>query len=114
MGSTTGQGAFMPRFFRLGTVVALSVGALTAASAVAVAAPAAHPSGPPAGSEFHQTNLVADQASAGAVITDSTMLNPWGLAFSATGPLWVSDNNSGLATIYSIPAGGTTITKAGL
>ena len=104
----------MPRFVRPGALVALTIGALTVASTVAVAAPAEHPSSPPAGSEFHQTNLVADQASAGAVITDPTMLNPWGLAFSATGPLWASDNNSGLATIYSIPAGGTTITKAGL
>jgi uncharacterized protein (TIGR03118 family) len=104
----------MPRFVRLGTLTALTVGALTAASAVAGATPAWHPSGPPAGSEFHQTNLVADQASAGAVLTDPTMLNPWGFAFSATSPLWVSDNNSGLATLYSIPAGGTTVTKAGL
>ncbi|HEX4701015.1 MAG TPA: TIGR03118 family protein [Pseudonocardiaceae bacterium] len=105
----------MPRYVRLGTLAALTVvGALTAASAGAVATPAAHPTWIPAGSEFHQTNLVADQASAGAVITDPTMLNPWGLTFSATSPLWVSDNNSGLATIYSIPAGGTTITKAGL
>jgi uncharacterized protein (TIGR03118 family) len=103
----------MPRFVRLGTLTALTVGALTAASAVAGATPAWHP-GPPAGSEFHQTNLVADQASAGAVLTDPTMLNPWGFAFSATSPLWVSDNNSGLATLYSIPAGGTTVTKAGL
>jgi len=49
----------VPRFLRLGTVTALTVGALTAASVAAVAAPAHHPSGPPAGSEFHQTNLVA-------------------------------------------------------
>jgi len=104
----------MPRLFRLGTLAALTVGALAAASAAAVAAPADHPFSPPAGSEFHQTNLVADQASAGAVITDPTMLNPWGLAFSATSALWVSDNNSGLATLYSIPAGGATATKAGL
>jgi uncharacterized protein (TIGR03118 family) len=93
-------------------LVTLTVGGLAAASAVAVAAPAQHQS--LTGREFHQTNLVADRASAGAVITDPTMLNPWGLALSATSPLWVSDNNSGLATIYSIPAGGTTVTKAGL
>jgi uncharacterized protein (TIGR03118 family) len=115
MAAQTGKGILVHRFFKLGTLAVLTVGALTAASAVAVAAPAEHPSWrPAAGSEFHQTNLVADQASAGAVITDPTMLNPWGLAFSATSPLWVSDNNSGLATIYSIPAGGTTVTKAGL
>jgi uncharacterized protein (TIGR03118 family) len=79
-----------------------------------VAAPAGHPFSPPAGSKFVQTNLVSDTAGKGAVIVDPTMLNPWGLALSATSPLWVSDNNSGLATVYSIPAGGTTVTKAGL
>jgi uncharacterized protein (TIGR03118 family) len=104
----------MSRAFRLGTLAALTVGALTAASAVAVAAPADHQWGPPAGSKFHQTNLIADQASAGAVLTDPTMLNPWGFAFSPTSPLWVSDNNSGLGTLYSIPAGGATATKVGL
>jgi len=97
-----------------GLVVALPVTATATTPAAqhgsAVAAPAWHP----AGSEFHQTNLVADQASAGAVITDPQALNPWGFAFSATSPLWVSDNNSGLATLYSIPPGGTTVTKAGL
>jgi uncharacterized protein (TIGR03118 family) len=90
-----------------------TAGALTAASAVAVAAPDGH-HGPAAGSEFHQTNLVSDRASTGAVLTDPTMLNPWGFAFSPTSPLWVSDNNSGLGTLYAIPAGGTTVTKAGL
>jgi uncharacterized protein (TIGR03118 family) len=107
----------MPRFFRLGTLATLTVGALTAATAAtaaAVAAPARHPFSPPAGSKFVQTNLVSDTAGKGAVIVDPTMLNPWGLALSATSPLWVSDNNSGLATVYSIPAGGTTVTKAGL
>jgi len=114
MASTTGKGTFMPRFARLGTLTALTVGALTAASAVAGATTPAWHAGPPAGSEFHQTNLVADQASAGAVLTDPTMVNPWGLAFSATSPLWVADNNSGLSTLYAIPPGGTTITKAAL
>jgi len=63
---------------------------------------------------YHQTNLIADTSAGGAQLVDPSMLNPWGLAFSATSPLWVSDNNSGLATIYSIPAGGTSVTKAGL
>jgi uncharacterized protein (TIGR03118 family) len=104
----------MPRFFRLGALATLTVGALSAASAVAVAAPAGTTAHHFTGSEFHQTNLVSDLASEGAVVTDPGLLNAWGLAFSATSPLWVSGNNSGLATIYPIPAGGTTATKAGL
>jgi uncharacterized protein (TIGR03118 family) len=106
----------MPRLVRPGILATLTVAALTAATVVAVAAPASaqHVYGPPPGSEFTQTNLIADQASAGAVVTDPGLQNAWGLAFSATSPLWVSDNNSGLATIYSIPAGGLKATKAGL
>lgn len=116
MASGTGKGTFMHRFVRPGILATLTVGALTAATVVAVAAPAQaqHTYGPPPGSEFTQTNLIADQASAKAVLTDPDLQNAWGLAASATSPLWVSDNNNGLATLYSIPAGGLTATKAAL
>lgn len=116
MASGTGKGTFMHRFVRPGILATLTVGALTAATVVAVAAPAQaqHTFGPPPGSEFTQTNLISDQASAKAVITDPDLQNSWGLAASATSPLWVSDNNNGLATLYSIPAGGMTATKAAL
>lgn len=63
---------------------------------------------------FIQTNLVSDLASEGAVLTDPNLQNPWGLALSGTSPLWVSDNAAGVATLYQIPAGGTTVTKFGL
>ena len=41
---------------------------------------------------------------------DPNLVNPWGIAFSPAGPFWISDNHSGVATVYdaqgrSLPAG---------
>lgn len=47
------------------------------------------------------TLLFSDLADAGALKTDSHLVNPWGLAFSGTGIAWVSDNGTGLATTYT-------------
>ncbi len=33
--------------------------------------------------------------------TDPDLVNPWGVSFSATSPFWVSDNNSGVSTLYN-------------
>src|SRR5262249_31538179 len=49
---------------------------------------------------YQQTNLVSDLASppgGAAERTDPNLKNPWGIAFSATGPFWVSYQNTGLA-----------------
>jgi uncharacterized protein (TIGR03118 family) len=48
---------------------------------------------------FLQTNLVSDIAGI-AQHTDPNLINPWGLAAGPGGPFWVSDNNSGLSTLY--------------
>jgi uncharacterized protein (TIGR03118 family) len=31
---------------------------------------------------------------------DNQLINPWGLALSPTGPFWISDNGTGLSTLY--------------
>jgi len=49
---------------------------------------------------YYQHNLVSDLPGT-ADFTDTNLVNPWGVAFSATGPFWVSDNHTGLSTIYS-------------
>ena len=36
-------------------------------------------------------------------------MNPWGLALGPATPLWVADNNAGVATIYTINVGGTKV-----
>ncbi len=61
---------------------------------------------------YIQHNLVADTPG-NADVTDANLVNPWGIAASATGPFWISDNGSGLATVYSTN-GSTTISIASL
>src|SRR5258708_5444974 len=49
---------------------------------------------------YHRTNLVSDLAGI-AAHTDADLVNPWGLARSATSPWWVADNGTGKSTIYN-------------
>lgn len=51
-------------------------------------------------SAYQQINLVSDVAGQ-AQVTDPNLVNPWGLSYSAVGPLWVSDNGTDLTTLYS-------------
>jgi uncharacterized protein (TIGR03118 family) len=48
---------------------------------------------------YKQTNLVADQAGQ-ALKTDPNLINPWGVAFDPGGAFWISDNGTGLSTLY--------------
>jgi len=49
---------------------------------------------------YTQTNLVSDVVGA-AQTHDRSLVNPWGLARSATSPWWVADNNTGDSTLYT-------------
>ena len=49
---------------------------------------------------FTQTNLVSDIPGL-AKTTDPDLVNPWGVSFGPTSPFWVSDNRTGLATLYN-------------
>src|SRR3982074_1291555 len=49
---------------------------------------------------FQQTNLVSDVPGL-APTTDPNLVNPWGLARSATSPWWVADNHTGVSTLYT-------------
>ena len=51
---------------------------------------------------FNQFNLVSDGAVT-AVITDPNLVNAWGISESPMSPFWISDNGTGLATLYSVP-----------
>lgn len=53
---------------------------------------------------FAQTDLVSD-ISGLAAITDSSLKNSWGVSESATSPFWVSDQGTGVATLYSVTGG---------
>ena len=52
-----------------------------------------------------QTNLVSDIPGL-AKLTDPDLVNAWGISFGPTSPFWISDNGTGLATLYSVPGSG--------
>jgi uncharacterized protein (TIGR03118 family) len=54
--------------------------------------------GPP--QHYQQKNLVSDIPGLAAA-TDAHLVNPWGLARSATSPWWVADNGTGVSTVYN-------------
>lgn len=63
----------------------------------------------PARADIIQTNLVTDDQSVNqAKITDPNLVNPWGISSSPAnpsgpmGPFWVSDNGTGVSTLYSV------------
>jgi uncharacterized protein (TIGR03118 family) len=47
-----------------------------------------------------QTNLVSDLPGV-AQVQDKNLVNPWGISESGGSPFWISDNNSGLSTLYA-------------
>jgi uncharacterized protein (TIGR03118 family) len=49
---------------------------------------------------YLQQNLVSD-LSGMAPVTDSALVNPWGLVSTSASPWWVADNGTGLSTLYS-------------
>jgi uncharacterized protein (TIGR03118 family) len=53
-----------------------------------------------AGTAVMQTNLTSDLAGV-AANQDPNLINPWGLAASARGPFWASDNGTGVSTLYN-------------
>jgi uncharacterized protein (TIGR03118 family) len=61
-----------------------------------------------AGGVYVQTNLVSNVQGM-AQVTDPNLRDPWGIAFSTTGPFWISDQasnvgGSSVATVYSATA----------
>ncbi len=59
-----------------------------------------------------QTNLVSNQSGV-ATLTDPNLVNPWGVSYSPSSPFWVSDNGTGVATLYTVNSADVP-TKAGL
>ncbi|MGI9087487.1 MAG: TIGR03118 family protein [Chthoniobacterales bacterium] len=49
---------------------------------------------------YLQTNLVSDLPGM-AAHTDPNLVNPWGIASSATSPFWVADNHAGVSSLYN-------------
>ena len=81
-----------------------------AALTLLIAAPGHADSPPP---RFTEVDQVSNQPGA-AKLTDANVVNAWGLALSPTSPLWVANNGTNTATLYSGGVGGATVTKVGL
>ena len=54
----------------------------------------------PARAQYVQTNLVSNIPGL-ALHEDADLTNPWGISSGAATPFWVSDNGSGLSTLYN-------------
>jgi hypothetical protein len=52
------------------------------------------------GQHYTQTNLVANTAGV-APVTDPQLVNPWGISRSSSSPWWISDNGTGVSTLYT-------------
>src|SRR5262249_8371349 len=88
-----------------------AMAALAVVAAMALGAGSAAANGMHHG--FRQINLVSD-IHGKAQITDNNLVNPWGLAFGPTTPLWVNDNGSNVATLYAGGVGTTPVSKVPL
>jgi uncharacterized protein (TIGR03118 family) len=79
----------------------LLTAALSLATGLSIAMPGvAANAGDSAEGAFHQTNLVSDLPGMAAV-TDPNLVNPWGITAGPATPMWVSDNNAGVSTLYN-------------
>ncbi|TMF60002.1 MAG: TIGR03118 family protein [Chloroflexi bacterium] len=81
------------RLRRLTLAIALAAAGLLSLSAIGAGAGAGK-------TAFTQTNLVSNRADQGASVIDPSLRNPWGISASATSPMWVSDNGTGVTTLY--------------
>jgi uncharacterized protein (TIGR03118 family) len=98
-----GRPTHLPAWLRAALLCTLMAGSLAAANSYLV------------------HNLVSDLPDT-ADHVDSNLVNPWGVAFSATSPFWVANNHTGTSTLYDgsgnplslivqipSPAGGTAV-----
>jgi len=99
-----------PRSAALLAVAAAGIALATPAAAFASTGhqPAHHQNG--RGLVLNQVNLASDVAGL-APLTDPDLKNPWGVSLNATSPLWVSNQGTNSATLYSLAPGSSTVTK---
>src|ERR1700744_1645084 len=83
----------------------VSLAATAALMSVGVGAATASARGARAttGGTVLQTNLVSDLPGVAAV-QDPNLVNAWGISESVGSPFWISDNNTGLSTLYNSSA----------
>jgi uncharacterized protein (TIGR03118 family) len=92
-----GVGGHLARNGRRRAAVATFV---AAAALAAAAAPAAASAGQ-SPDVFTKVNLISNQTTQHASLVDPNLKNAWGITAGPSTPIWVSDNNSANATVYS-------------
>jgi uncharacterized protein (TIGR03118 family) len=71
--------------------------------------------GPAQATAFTEVDLVTnDQTAHPATLTDTDLVNAWGVSHSGTSPFWVSDNGTGLSTLYTVNPTTNAVTKVPL
>jgi len=98
------------------TVIPRRLVQLAAAALLAVASAPAPAKDHDESGSYAETNLVSDLAGI-AQLQDTNLVNPWGISFSTTSPFWISDNGSGLSTLYAVTndaSGAPKVVKQGL
>jgi uncharacterized protein (TIGR03118 family) len=58
---------------------------------------------------YTQTDLVSDIPTL-AALTDPSLKNPWGLSFFGPSPVWVSDQATGVSTLYAVTGSSSALT----
>jgi len=103
--------------FTTAALTVLGQGLCALAMLIALASmpsPAQSPQDQP--NHYRQVNLVSDLPGV-ALLQDTNLVNSWGTSFSGTSPFWISDNGSGLATLYAVTndsSGLVQVSKVGL
>ena len=90
-----------PMFAATAGLIALGVGVPAWAASASPAPGGSAPASAVRADSFKQANLIANKPGLGARRVDKNLTNAWGLAAGPSAPIWVSDNNSGRATVYS-------------
>lgn len=110
-GTARSKGKMMPSSIHIRR---LSRGLVPVASAALLLAGGALPANAaPLATRFTQVSLVANKETPGAIV-DPNLINPWGLAVSPTGPLWVANNGTDTSTLYRGGVNGAPATQAPL
>ena len=86
------------RFARGTAFAAVGAALLIGASAAPAAASHGHRHGDRG--SYVERPIVSDQPGV-APVTDPNLVNPWGISFGPTTPLWVSNNGTSTSTLYS-------------
>jgi uncharacterized protein (TIGR03118 family) len=60
--------------------------------------------------QYIQTNMISNEAGV-APVTDANLIDPWGVSFSTSSPLWVSNQGSSTATVYRITGTSSSATQ---